>query len=212
MAILAEDKGGDFKPKPLIEAGTHLATCFYMVHIGTIEVTYKGETKNANKVRIGFELPSLMQTFDAAKGEQPMAIYKEFNLSMNEKSTLRKFLESWRGAAFSEKESKSFDITRLLGKSCLLSIINEQLTNDPTKSYNKISSIMPVMKNMEIPKLINSIVHVDYDNLTDEIFDGLPQFLRDKMETSLEYLAFKRKQKQIVSQVSQTEIEENLPF
>jgi hypothetical protein len=46
-------------------------------------------------------------------------ISKEFTLSMHEKSTLRQFLESWRGKAFTEKEALSFDVTALIGKPCL---------------------------------------------------------------------------------------------
>ena len=81
--------------------------------------------KQVNKVRITWELPTELKVFNPDKGEQPQAISKEFTLSMHEKSSLRAFLTSWRGKGFTEDEAKAFDVTKLLGVPCMLSIVHE---------------------------------------------------------------------------------------
>ena len=82
-----------------------------MVHIGKVEEEYLGEKKMQNKVRITWELHEEKKVFKEENGEQPFVLSKEFSLSMHEKSSLRKWLESWRGKAFTEDESKLSDST-----------------------------------------------------------------------------------------------------
>ena len=74
--------------KEIVPSGTHIARCYSMIHIGTVEWEYNGEQKFSNKVRLTFELPNEMREFS---GEQkPMVISKEYTLTMHEKSNLRK--------------------------------------------------------------------------------------------------------------------------
>jgi hypothetical protein len=153
MAITATNSGGSsYEPIP---AGTYLARCYSMVQIGTVEEEFQGLKKQVNKVRITWELPTEMKVFNPEKGEQPQAISKEFTLSMHEKSSLRAFLTSWRGKGFTEDEAKEFDVTKLLGKPCMISIFHQASKSNPEKSYERIASISPVMKGMECPPQVN---------------------------------------------------------
>jgi len=84
MSIIAQQTnngGGQTVP-----AGTHVARCYQIIHIGTIVDTYQGEEKLVNKVRLVFELP--LETADFGKGEQPFSIGRDFTLSMHEKSLM----------------------------------------------------------------------------------------------------------------------------
>ena len=73
--------------REIVKAGTHIATCYSMIHIGTVEWEYQGEKKWSNKVKLTFELPNEMRDFG---GEQkPMVISKEYTISLHEKSNLR---------------------------------------------------------------------------------------------------------------------------
>jgi len=56
MSIIAKAGGGT--PRELVPAGSHVARCYSMIHIGTIETTYMDETKLQNKVRLTFEIPA----------------------------------------------------------------------------------------------------------------------------------------------------------
>lgn len=183
MPIIAENKPSNYA---IIPAGNHLARCYGMVQIGTVKEEsgiYAG--KESHKVRISWETPH--ECHDFGKGMQPFAIHKEFTLSMNEKSTLRKMLESWRGKAFSEDEAKSFDITKLMGKSCMLNIIHK--TSASGNTYSDISSIATLPKGLECPAQVNATVELSFDNWDQYTFDSMPDFLKDKIRSSKEYSA-----------------------
>lgn len=182
MAIIATNEGGSvFEP---IAAGSYAARCYSMVHIGTVTGSFEGQEKIQNKVRITWELPTEMKVFKEENGEQPMIISKEFTISMHEKSSLRKFLESWRGKSFSEDEAKAFDITKLMGKECLISILHK--TKDG-RNYAEVSSVSTLPKGMVCPPQINPSFEFNYDPFDMDKFLSLPEWLRKKMELTPEY-------------------------
>jgi hypothetical protein len=182
MAITATNDGGSgFEP---IAAGSYAARCYSMVHIGTVTGTFEGQEKVQNKVRITWELPTELKVFKEENGEQPMIISKEFTLSMHEKASLRKFLESWRGKGFTEAEAKSFDITQLLGKPCLVSILHKVKDG---KTYAELSSVSTLPKGMVCDAQINPNFEFNYEPFDQDKFLSLPEWLRKKMETTPEY-------------------------
>lgn len=175
-------------PRELIPAGNYIARCYKMLHIGTNLETIDGKTQLMNKVRIGWELPTETKVFDEAKGEQPLVIDQEYTLSMNEKSNLRKILASWRGKDFSEEQAKSFDITTLIGIPCMLNIIHKPAkTGD--KVYQNIGSVSPMPKGVPCPDQVNKNQILQYDNFDTKLFDSLPDFIKNKVLTSVEYKA-----------------------
>lgn len=183
MPIIAENKGGDFV---LMPAGNHLARCYAMIEIGTIKEEsgiYAG--KEQHKVRITWETPH--ECHDFGKGMQPFSISKEFTLSMNEKATLRKMLESWRGKSFTDEEANRFDITKLLGVPCMINVIHK--TSAKGSTYPDISSIATLPKGFEAPAQINPNFVLSFDNWNQSIFDGLPDFIKTKIKSSKEYAA-----------------------
>lgn len=185
MAIIATNNGNDFVYEP-VPAGTYAARCISMVEIGTVEETFQGENKRVKKVRFTWELPTETKVFKEGEGERPYSVSKEFTLSMHEKANLRKTLEGWRGKAFTEEEAKAFDITALLGKECMISVIHKSST-DGTKKYAVISSISTVPKGMKVPPQINETFVFSYDNYSREAFEKLPEYLREKMVKTPEY-------------------------
>lgn len=189
MAINATSSGVKKDP---IAAGNYAARCYQMIHIGTVKETILGEEKILNKVRIGWELPTELKVFNEDKGEQPLVISEEFTLSMHEKSKLRKFLASWRGKDFTEEEAKSFDVTKLIGAACMLNIIHKPSKKDATTLYAVISSISPMPKGFTIPAQINNTFILDYDNFSYDAFNILPDFIKAKMQGSIEFAAMQQ--------------------
>jgi hypothetical protein len=187
MGIIAKNNGGG--ERILAPAGTHLARCYKMVHLGTIEDSYNGESRWVNKVLIEWELPNEKRVFDQAKGEQPISISKEFALSMHPKSTLRAFLTSWRGKGFTEEEANAFDVTKLVGAACQLSIIHEPRQKYPGEFYAKISSVSSLMKGVKAPDQVNSSFIFELDPFKVEIFNQLPDYFKSKVMGSKEYQA-----------------------
>lgn len=186
MAINATNESTQ---KELIPAGNYFARCYQMIHIGTVHEVIMGTAKILNKVRIGWELPTEQKVFKQENGSQPLVISKEYNLSMNPKSTLRKALASWRGKDFSEDEAKCFDVSKLIGVPCMLNVIHKPGAKDPSKIYEEIGSISPMPKGINCPPQINTTFVLDYDNWDTAKFNSLPDFIKTKMQTSLEYAA-----------------------
>jgi uncharacterized protein (DUF2249 family) len=183
MAINATDTG---VKRELIPAGNYPARCYSMLHIGTIEENIMGDIKRLNRVNITWELPTETRVFKEENGEQPMVISQEFTLSMNEKANLRKFLESWIGKGFTEEEAKNFDITKLLGKPCMLSIIHKK--SQKGSEYAIISSVATMPKGMECPEQINATLEFNFDDKFDvKVLESFPEFIKDKIKRSEEY-------------------------
>ncbi|MEI7803216.1 MAG: hypothetical protein WCI97_11250 [Bacteroidota bacterium] len=206
-----KSSGTDFQP---IAAGSYPARCYSMIHIGTVEEEILGTKKILNKVRIFWELPTELKVFKVENGEQPSAISKEFNLSMNEKANLRKMLEGWRGKGFTESEAENFDITKLLGKACLINVIHKTAKTG-SKVYAEISSISALPKGFECPPQVNKTFEFNYDNFDQKVFDSLPDYLKDKMKQSEEYAAIQFNQHQafdLKDQPQQSNGVDDLPF
>ena len=186
MSIIA--KVGSSTPRELTPSGSHIARCYEMIHLGTSVEMFQGENKIRNKVRLTFELPNEMRVFKEENGEQPMVISKEYTLSMHEKANLRLDLESWRGQAFTEKEAEEFDITKLLGIACMLSIVH--VTSKNGKEYANIKNISGVPKGMPVPAQINPSFEFNYEDKFDTNYvDGLHKYLKEKIHASDEWKA-----------------------
>lgn len=185
MAIIATNEGGSQNRMEPIESGTHIATCVQMIHVGTVEDEFDGKPVKGNKVRLTFELPNELVKFKDDEPEQPRFISKEFTLSLNEKATLRKFLDSWRGVPFTEDEAKSFDVSKLLGVACMLSITIKK-SKKSGNSYNDILSASKLMKGTEAPGILTEVIEVNYQNIS-ETYLKVPKFVREKMVLTPEY-------------------------
>lgn len=207
MAILATTTSAQ---RELIPAGNYIARCYQMIEIGTVNEIILGESKTLKKVRIGWELPTELKVFKEENGEQPYVISKEYTLSMHEKSSLRADLKSWRGKDFSEAEAKSFDITNLLGKPCMINIIHKPGKADPSKTYQAIAGITGMPKGMTPPDAINPLFVLSYDKFDQQAFESLPDFIKDKMKGSLEYAAIK--QPNVVEMHKEHMNNDDLPF
>ncbi len=206
-SIIATDKG---TTRQLIPAGNYIARCYQMIQIGTVTETIMGKVVTAPKVRIGWELPEEKRVFDEAKGEQPLTISMDFTLSMNSKATLRKTLASWRGKDFTEEEAKGFDVVKLLGAPCMLNIIHKPGVADPTKLYEKISSVSPIPKGVKVLPQITPTFVLTYDDWDDSKFATLPDFITDKMKGSSEFQARLRPAETSIH--NDEEINNDLPF
>ena len=209
MAINATSSG---TPRELIPAVNYIARCYKMIHIGTVDDNYMGQAKKLNKVRIYWELPAEMKIYKQENGEEPAVISKEFTLSMGDKANLRKMLASWRGKDFTEEEAKQFDITKLLGVACFLNIIHKP-NKENTKTYEEIASVTPMPKGINCPAQINRTTIWDYDTHDYDVFNALPDFLKQQIQASDEYKRLHAPQETTVQEPAEiTEPMDDLPF
>lgn len=180
---------------PLITAGTHVATIYRFMNLGTRIQVFQGIEKETpdTVIRITFEVTGEKHQFTYRNDdgveetvEKPLVIDKEFNLTMGPKSKLRPFVEGIIGTPLTDDEAYAFDLEQLIGKSCLVSIAHKPSKKDG-RIFANIISTAPLMKGMEAPALYNKISVFDINTCTKEEFDALPQFLREKTEVSDEY-------------------------
>ena len=127
--------------RDIIPSGSYPARCISMIDIGTIPTEWQGEKKSRTLIRLKFELPTLTKVFNPDKGEQPYVIHREFTKSLHEKSKLLPFLNNWRGKTLTEDDCKFFDLSKLLGAECLLSIVHNTVGDRTYANIGGISTI-----------------------------------------------------------------------
>lgn len=130
---------------------------------------------------------------------------------MHEKANLRKDLESWRGKGFTEDEAKEFDITKLLGIPCMLSIIHK--VSKSNSEYATISTISTIPKGMECPAQINANFEFNYtDKFSLETVELFPDFIKDKIKSSVEFKAITNPNEAEITNEDVNQDASDLPF
>tara|TARA_R110000744_G_scaffold44643_2_gene99434 strand:- start:132 stop:713 length:582 start_codon:yes stop_codon:yes gene_type:complete len=176
--------GSNTIKREIVPSGTHIAVCYSMIHIGNVEWEYQGEKKISNKVRLSFELSNELREFGDIK--KPLVISKEYTLSLHEKSNLRKDLESWRGVAFTNNDLRNFDLTNLLGISCMISIIHK--TSNSGSDYALIGNVSALTKGIEIPKQFNKNFIFNYNDNFNEIWlEDQPDWIQEQIKSTEDY-------------------------
>lgn len=185
MSIVAK-KGAQ---REMVPAGPHVARCIKIMHFGHVPtVNFHGQDVMQDTVRITWEIPGEMRTFDEEKGPQPMSISRDYTVSLGEKANLYKDLVGWRGKGFTQDELEGFDILNVLGAACMLSVIHQPSKNG--NEYAKIVSISGLPKGTVCPENINPLFVWDYDQNYDEgVLENLHEWFRDKIKSSEEYKA-----------------------
>lgn len=175
MALIAKNSGTDFKLPP---AGTHVGICYMLVDIGTHLPPPYGDKppKPTRQVVLGFEL-----CHELMDDGRPFAVSNFYTLSLHEKANLRKDLEAWRGRAFTDDELAGFDLKKVVGCPCLLSVVHE-MKKDTTRA--NIGGIMAMTKGSEPAKQVNPCVIFDIDEWDHNTFESLPEWLRNKILSS----------------------------
>lgn len=195
MPIYASDNGGgdDFK---LVPAGMHPAVCDMMVDLGLQEQKsqiYGDSVKH--QVYIRWQIPGerLEYEKDGQKIEGPMTIGSYYTLSLNEKATLRKHLQGWRGKEFTVDEAEKFDISAVLGKPCTLNVIHK--TGGDGKVRAKVEGVGPPMKGVPAAQIEGETVLYDGGEESSPVWNKLRPWMHDTIR----------------KQVNQTEAEQRGP-
>jgi hypothetical protein len=146
MPLIAKGSSSNFTPAP---AGQWQAVCVDVVDRGWHEKTFNGQAvlgkdgkpAQVHKVQLMWEINEEM-----ADG-RPYIVSAWFNLSLHEKATLRKSLESWLGRTLTEPEvTEGYDLETLLGKNCQLTVVHKVT---PNGTYANVTAIVPLMKGMK---------------------------------------------------------------
>lgn len=165
----------------LIDPGTYAARCYGIVSLGT-QPALNPQFKPTFKVVALFELPN-----DLAPNGKPMGASQFLNAylgSSKKPSKTAIFLNSWRGRPFTEEEAKGFDLMKVVGAPCLLSIVHEERNG---KVREVISSIAPLMKGMTIPPMVNQPIRYEIEDGKNGTFQALPEWMQKMIGQCLEW-------------------------
>ena len=184
MSIILKESSNTENKRELVSPGTHIARCYQMINVGTLEYEFKGETTYLNKTRLTFELPNEIRDFGGE--DKPMVISKLYTTSLHEKSNLRKDLEGWRGKQFTSKELRGFDLADLLGKECYVSVIHK--TGQSGSDYAAINAISAMPKGVECPKQFNASFMWNYTTHFDQDWvEQQPEWIQVQIKSTDEY-------------------------
>lgn len=183
---VSASSGGNFIQVP---PGMHLAMCYRIIDLGTQKTEYLGQVKHQPKVMFQFEVHGEDDAGGAliTSSGDPLSVSKNYTLSLQEKSSLRKDLQTWRGKDFTEEELKAFDLKNVLGQWCMLSITHREYNG---KTYCNIENVNPVPSSIRkagLPEGSNepnifSIREADMD-----LFEKFSDYIKDKIRASPEW-------------------------
>lgn len=194
MSLVAKNNStgdSDFVPVPV---GMHLARCYRIVDLGTQPKQTEYGIKHQRTIMVNFEVHG-----DGPDGKplvttrgEPMSISQDYNLTLNEKSTLSKHLEGWRGATFSEAERNGgFDIKKILGVWAMINV-TASTSKKNGKVYHNISGLLQVprmIKDAGLPEGFNALgfFSMEDDKPDMETFNSVSQYHQNKIKQSPEW-------------------------
>ena len=195
MSFIVENTApsSDFKAVP---AGLHLARCYRIIDLGTQRSEYEGVEKHQRKIMLGWELHGKDDEGNELVTDRgdPLAIFKNYTLSWNDKANLRIDLQNWRNKPFTSAEMQRFDIQSILGAWCMLTVI--QRPGKTGKNYANVKAVAPVpsvIKSAGLPPAVNMnqvfrLAEPDY-----ELYDTFGKGLKAMIESSPEWQAIQGK-------------------
>lgn len=176
----SDSGGGSFTPAPV---GTHVARCVKLIDLGTQHGEYKGQPTRRNQVLVVWELPDELIEVDGK--ELPVTTSRFYTNSLGEKANLRRDLEGWRGRAFSDEELQQFDLMKVLGQPCMLTIVGGE------NGKTKVAGVSGLPKRTECPPQVNESFAFWLDEFDQDKFDALSDGIKKIVEKSEEYYFIK---------------------
>lgn len=173
MKAKGSSTGADFK-KELCPAGSFPARLVKVIDMGE-QYNEKFEKLNY-QVALSWELPTQLLTEGDYAGK-PFLISRTVTNSMHPKATLRGLIGGWMGN-LSDKEAGDFDLFKLVGQPCMLSVVHAQVAD---KTYANIGGVMKLPDGLSCPEQVTDSVQFDLDSFNAEVYDSLPEWQREKI-------------------------------
>ena len=203
--------GSDFKLPP---AGSFLARLYRIIDIGTQTTEWMGKKKMQRKIIAMFELhgeDNDGQPLQTAEGK-PLIVSKRYTLSLDEKATLRKDLEAWRGKAFTQEELDGFNLEVLLGKCCMVSITHSTYDGKEYANIAGISQVPAALKKLGEPVGVNELMIFTLEPFDQDKFNKLSEGMQGVIKKSAEYRNTFEPNAPPVVTVGDNELDDSIPF
>ena len=166
---------------PIMEEGIYAAVCSKIVDLG---MQYSPIYNNTYpKVRVFWEIPG--QTLEVNGQLVNREISKDFTSSLNEKSKLRQFLQSWRGKVFTPEELQGFDLKKILGAGCQVQVMHKTTEKG---DYANVENVIALPKGTPVAKPTTTIYFDMDEPETYAAFNQLPFFVQEKISKAENFL------------------------
>lgn len=188
MIIAKRNSSGssDFKLPP---PGSYLARLYRIIDIGTQTTEWMGKKKMQRKIICMFELHGEDNDGNPLTTEdnKPLIVSKRYTLSLDEKATLLKDLQAWRGKEFTPEELDGFSLEVLLGKFCMVNITHSEYNDKTYANISSVSQVPAALKKLGEPVGVNETFMFSIDPWNQEKFDKLSEGLQNLIKKSAEY-------------------------
>ncbi len=164
MAIISKEPEGGDLVRVLAPSGLHPVVCCDVVDRGMVESDYQGQKRVQPKISIHFLMADLIpeqwthphtnEVVDVPPtlAGRPFGVGRWFTNSLHEKSSLRHFLEIWRGRGLTRKELDGFDVERVIGVGGAVAMVH-RLSERTGKWYANIDSISAMPTGWQLPQI-----------------------------------------------------------
>ena len=180
-----KSSGGNskFKPQAPIDIGTYPARLVSIIDLGVQpRRPWKGEVKDPiAMIRCTYELATEFMKDENGKDDEtkPRWISEDFpfySLNADRAKSTQRYL------ALDPQQSAGGDWVQLLGAPVALTVVHNVNKTDSTIVYSNIGATSPIMKGMEVAELVNDTQMFDFDEPDMDVFNKLPDFLKDKIK------------------------------
>lgn len=159
---------------PMIEPGIYQAVCCSLIYLGEQFSTLS--QKYQNRILSYWILPG--EYIKMGDKEYPRRVCREFTVSLDAKSNLRKVLESWRGRPYTEEEAQDVDLSKLLGVGAQIQIMHKPKQNGEMKAV--VENVLPLPKGVQMPPVETMLFDLD-DPATYSVFNQLPEWVQKRI-------------------------------
>jgi len=177
MSLIDKYKGNTMK-KERIGEGTYPARIVQIIRLGDQrifhyqtgkpELNKRGEQKILPKLWVTFELPT--ETIEIDGEDKPRWISKEYTESTHETAAFYSVVMA--------ADKNAPDLESLLGKAVMVTI------GTTSGGKDKVTQVAPLMKGVKVDDLANPTLYYDIDDHDQDVYEKLPEFLRDKIDAS----------------------------
>ena len=167
----------------LTPEGAHPARIVKIIDFGIQQNKgYDGEMEDTHQVKVTFELPEELHTFDEDKGPQPKWESPfPYKFSYHKKAKLTQHFKPIAGKDWDD----DFDIENLLGKECLVTIEHKVSDGD---TYSNIVAVSAVPSGMKVKDLENDPIYysIEEHGFEGDVWDMLSDWEQEKILKSQE--------------------------
>ena len=152
QVIAKEGATSKIPPHP---EGQYATRCIDLIDYGMVQMTWQGRTKNKHRICLRFWCGEHGEDEEGKK--IPLWVDAFYTLTLDERGSMRPFLQAWRGQAFTADELKGFNVAVLVGKDAMIQVSHN---TKGERTYANIDSIMRLPKGMEGPGDLSGYIRV----------------------------------------------------